>query len=78
MEQTVQKIEEILAMLRPAFQRDRGDIRFVSFNPESGVVQVRMEGMCKGCGMAEFTLKMGVEETLREQIPEITEVVAVE
>ena len=65
-------------MLRPAFQRDRGDIEFVKFLPETGVVEVRMHGTCKGCGMAEFTLKMGVEETLKEHLPEVKEVIAVE
>lgn len=78
MEAIVSKIEELLAVMRPAFQRDRGDIEFVRFVPETGVVEVRMQGMCRGCGLAEITLKAGVESTLREHIPEVQEVIAVD
>ncbi len=78
MEETIEKIQEVLAMIRPVFQRDRGDIEFVRFVPESGRVEVRMHGMCHGCGMADFTLKMVVEETLREHVQDVREVVAVE
>lgn len=71
------KIEEILAELRPVFQRDGGDIEFVQFRPQEGIVEVRMHGMCRGCGMAEFTLKIGVEDSLRQVIPEVRKVMAV-
>lgn len=78
MEKTIADIEATLAMIRPVFQRDRGDIEFVRFVPEMGRVEVRMHGMCRGCGMADFTLKMVVEETLREHVTEVREVVAVD
>lgn len=74
----VPKIEELLAMMRPAFQRDKGDIQFVAFDAASGQVSVRMLGMCHGCGMADLTLKFAVEETLQQEIPEVRSVVAVD
>lgn len=77
-EPIIAKIETILARLRPAFQRDRGDIEFVRWLPDTGVVEVRLHGMCRGCGMAEFTLKMGVEDSLKEELPEVVEVRRVE
>jgi Fe-S cluster biogenesis protein NfuA len=77
MAETVEKIQELLEAMRPAFQRDRGDIEFVSFNRATGVVGVRLKGMCRGCGMAELTLKWGVEETLKEHLPEVRAVTAV-
>ncbi len=78
MDEITNKIEELLGTLRPAFLRDGGDIEFVRFVPETGVVEVRMQGMCHDCGMAEFTLKLGVEETLKEHLDVVREVIAVE
>lgn len=75
MEQVIEKIQELLADMRPAFQRDRGDIEFVSFDPETGIVKVRLLGMCRGCGLSELTLKMGVEAILKEQLPAVKEVI---
>ncbi|KKU47333.1 hypothetical protein A3H10_01880 [Candidatus Uhrbacteria bacterium RIFCSPLOWO2_12_FULL_46_10] len=77
MDNTVVKIQELMADMRPAFLRDRGDIEFVSFDEKTGVVEVRFKGMCRGCGFAELTLKMGVEATLKEHLSEVQEVIAV-
>ena len=45
---------------------------------ETGVVSVQLQGACKGCPGAAMTLKMGVERHLKEQVPEVTEVMAVD
>lgn len=55
-----------------------GDIEFVGFEGSSGRVTVRLRGACVGCAYAGETLKEGVEETLREFIPEVTEVVNID
>ena len=68
------QVSEVLNSIRPAIQRDGGDIELVSVG-EDGVVQVRLQGACVGCPSANMTLKMGVERVLKEQIPEVTEVV---
>ena len=55
---------------------DGGDIELVKF--EHGIVYVRLHGACVGCPVSMFTLKLGVEKTLKDQISEVNEVVAVE
>ena len=61
--------------IRPAVARDGGDIVFMGFR--EGVVELQMRGACSGCPSATATLKMAVESRLREEIPEVREVVAV-
>lgn len=70
------KVEEALKQVRPALQRDGGDIELVSVD-ENGVVKVRLRGACGACPMSTMTLKMGVEKYLKQQVPEVKEVVSV-
>ncbi len=72
----LQQVETVLAELRPAIQMDGGNIELVSVN--DGVVSVRLHGACTHCPMSLYTLKLGVQERLIEQVPGIREVVAVE
>lgn len=72
-----QQIEKVLEQVRPALRMDGGGIDFISFNPDTGVVQVRMQGACVGCPMSEITLKMGVEAALCDALPEVKEVVTI-
>ncbi|MBW7898633.1 Fe/S biogenesis protein NfuA [Candidatus Brocadiaceae bacterium B188] len=67
-----EKIEEALQNIRPALQADGGDIELVDF--EDGVVKVRLRGACGSCPSALMTLKYGVEERLKEEIPEVKSV----
>lgn len=68
-------VVEALQTVRPALQRDGGDVEFVSV--EDGVVKVRLVGRCGGCPMSQMTLKNFIEETLKEAVPGVTEVVGV-
>ncbi|RME18216.1 MAG: NifU family protein [Bdellovibrio sp.] len=71
----VQQIKEILdTEIRPAVAMDGGDIVFHKF--EAGVVYVYMQGACSGCPSSTMTLKAGIEQRLKELIPEVVEVVA--
>ena len=70
-----EKVETALAQIRPALQADGGDVELVDVN--EGVVRLKLKGACNGCPMASMTLKMGIERVLKEQIPEVKEVVAV-
>jgi Fe-S cluster biogenesis protein NfuA len=74
-EQLIEKIEEVLQELRPNIQMDGGDIEFVSFC--DGVVSLRLQGACASCPMSLYTLKLGIEERLREHVPDVQEVIAV-
>ncbi|NQT31230.1 MAG: NifU family protein [Deltaproteobacteria bacterium] len=70
-----EKVEAALAKIRPALQADGGDVELVGV--EDGVVKVSLKGACAGCPMSAMTLKQGIERILKEEIPEIKEVVAV-
>jgi len=70
-----EKIKAVIEEIRPSIQMDGGDIEFVSL--DGNTVNVRLRGACCGCPGARMTLKMGVEERLREVIPEIEAVEAV-
>ena len=70
-----EKVEAALAKIRPALQADGGDVELVGV--EDGVVKVSLKGACAGCPMSTMTLKSGIERILKEEIPEVKEVVAV-
>lgn len=70
-----EKVEAVLAQIRPALQADGGDVELVDVN--EGVVKVKLQGACAGCPMASMTLRNGIERILKEQIAEVKEVVAV-
>ena len=69
------KVEEVLNKIRPSLMADGGNVELISVN--DGVVKVKLTGACGGCPMATLTLKMGIERILKQEIPEIKEVVAV-
>lgn len=70
------RVEEVLNQVRPALQADGGDVELVDVSA-AGVVSVKLTGACGSCPMSTMTLKMGIEKTLMEQIPEVQEVVQV-
>jgi len=75
--------KEIIAEIKKTIERDvkpmvgrhLGDVEFVGF--ENGVVSVRLLGTCKGCALADLTLKEGIEHILKSQINGIERVIAV-
>jgi len=71
------KVQEIIGQIRPALQSHGGDIELVSVE-EDKTVKVRLRGACSGCPGARATLKNGAEATLKEQLPDVKEVVAVD
>ena len=70
------KVEEVLEQIRPMLRFDGGDVELVDIG-EDGTVYVRLMGSCHGCAMSLYTLKGGIEMKLKEAIPEIKEVIAV-
>lgn len=77
-EGTTAKVRAVIDTVRPMLQADGGDIELVSVDEATGVVSVRLQGACRGCPGAQMTLKMGVERHLKEKVPAVTEVVAVQ
>ena len=70
-----EKIEAVLSQIRSALLADGGDVELVDVN--EGVVKLRLTGACDGCPMASMTLRQGIERVLKEQVPEVKEVIAV-
>ena len=69
------QIITVLEKIRPFINRDGGDIEFVSF--KDGEVFVRMIGACAGCDLVDSTLQDGVSTLLREEVPGVVKVTAV-
>jgi len=71
-----EKVEEVLNKIRGMLMLEGGNVELVEVS-EEGVVKVRLTGACLGCPMSSMTLKMGIERILKQEIPEIKEVIAV-
>ena len=71
-----EKVQEVLNKVRPFLQRDGGDVELIDVDA-SGRVKVRLRGACSGCAGAKITLKQGIERVLKQEIPEVKEVIAV-
>ncbi len=72
-----EQVEKALEDVRPALEAHGGNVKLVDVT-EDGTVSVELEGACKGCPMSQMTLRMGIERHLKEQIPEVKEVVSVD
>ena len=71
-----ERVEAALNRIRPSLQADGGDVELVEVT-EDNVVKVKLKGACGSCPMALLTLKSGVERVVKEEVPEIKEVVSV-
>lgn len=71
------RVANVLELIRPAVRADGGDIELVDVDPQGGV-KIRFKGACVGCPSSGMTLTMGIERNLRNQVPEVTSVVAVQ
>ena len=70
-----EKVEKALEKVRPMLVADGGNIELVDVS-DDGVVKLKLTGACGSCPMSSMTLKMGVERVLKEEVPEIKEVIA--
>ena len=71
-----EKVLAALEKVRPALQAHGGDVKLIEVTPD-GVVKVKLTGACGGCPMSQMTLKSGVEKVVKEEVPEVKEVIAV-
>jgi Fe-S cluster biogenesis protein NfuA len=70
-----EKVEAAINKVRPALQADGGNVELVDVSPD-GIVKVRLTGACGSCPMSQMTLKMGIERVIKQEVPEVKEVVA--
>lgn len=71
------RVHDVLELIRPAIQADGGDIELVSVDPD-GTVVLRFRGACVGCPSRNLTLQSNIESNLRERIPEVRSVHAID
>ena len=69
-----EKVQIALEEMRPYLQRDGGDLQLMGVS-DDGIVSIRLMGACHGCSMAGMTIKEGIEAFLKDEVPEVTEVV---
>ena len=71
-----EKVEAALEKVRPALQKDGGDVNLVDIT-DDGIVKVELTGACKGCPMSQMTLKNGIEKFVKSEVPEVKSVESV-
>lgn len=69
------RVEKALDKVRPMLQADGGNVELIEVTAD-GVVKLKLTGSCGCCPMSQMTLKNGVEKILKQEIPEIKEVIA--
>ena len=72
-----ERVTDAIEAIRGALQSHGGDVELVDVD-EDNTVRVRLQGACQGCPGAAMTMKMGIEKILKERVPEVKEVVAVD
>lgn len=71
------RVAFVIDRIRPAVQADGGDLELLEVT-DSGVARIKMHGACVGCPSSDMTLRIGIERNLKDRIPEITAVEAIE
>jgi len=73
----LQKISSAIETVRPYLKADGGDVELIDITDDL-VVKVRLTGACDGCPFSMMTLRAGIEQAIRRNVPEIKELQAVE
>jgi Fe-S cluster biogenesis protein NfuA len=71
-----EKVEQALEKIRPMLKADGGNVELVEVSND-GVVKLKLTGSCGCCPMSQMTLKMGVERVLKQEVPEVKEVISI-
>jgi Fe-S cluster biogenesis protein NfuA len=67
-------LRELVDLMRPAVQADGGDLELISFDVETGEVEVQLQGACSSCAISSATLQGGVERILKSRLEWVSEV----
>ena len=72
-----EKVEAAIEKIRPMLKADGGNVELVNVS-EDGIVQVSLQGACRGCPMSQMTLKNGIERIIKQEVPQVKRVEAVQ
>lgn len=72
-----QRIEDVLESIRPALHSDGGDVEFIDYDEDDGIVQLRLVGACGSCPVSTMTLKQGIERRIMMAVPEVRGILAI-
>lgn len=72
-----ERVRQVIEQIRPSIQADGGDVEFLELT-DHGVVRIRLHGACVGCPSSSLTLQVGLERNLREHVPEVEAVQAID
>ena len=72
----IEKVEIAIDEIRPYLIADGGDIKVVSIDNKN-IVNLELLGSCETCPMSPMTLKAGVEDAIKKQVPEIKGIKAI-
>ena len=75
-EEVLNKVKHAIEIIRPYLVADGGDVELIEVSADL-VVKVKLTGACQGCPFSEQTLKAGIEHAIRNELPELKELVSV-
>lgn len=71
-----EEVEQALNKIRPMLMADGGNVDLVEVT-DDGIVKLKLTGTCGCCPMSQMTLKNGIEKILKQEVPQIKEVIAI-
>ena len=69
------KVMAVLEKIKPILASDGGSVELVDVDEKTGIVKVKLTGACGSCPFSTMTFKGVVEKMIKEDIPEVTQVV---
>jgi len=73
----LERVTKVINLIRPAVQADGGDVELVEITADQ-IVRIRLHGACVGCPSSTVTLQMGIERNLKEHVPQIRGIEAID
>ena len=70
------QVEEALDTIRPYLEADGGNVKLLEITEEL-IVKVELLGSCGSCPMSTMTMKAGIEQAVKNAVPSIKEVQAI-
>lgn len=71
-----EKVQKVINKIKPMLEADGGSIELIDVDEKKGIVKVKLVGACGACPFSMMTLKNLVEKTIKEEVPEVKEVLS--